>query len=41
VRRAPRQARRSIRAGLNLLPERFEQRARDIGGTVAEKVGLG
>jgi hypothetical protein len=41
VRRAPRQARRSIRAALSLLPERYEQRARDIGGMVAQKVGLG
>lgn len=41
VRRAPRQVRRSIRAVLSLLPERFEQRARDIGGAIAEKIGLG
>ncbi|MDO8209844.1 hypothetical protein [Conexibacter sp. CPCC 206217] len=41
VRRSPRQLRRTIRAGLSKLPDGYEQRARDLGGSVAEKLRLG
>lgn len=41
VRRAPRQLRRSIRGALRRLPAGYEQRARDVGGTIAEKLRLG
>jgi hypothetical protein len=41
VRRTPRRLRRGIRRGLSLLPESVEQRARDVGGTVATKMRLG
>lgn len=41
VRRAPRRARRTIRALLRALPAPFEQRARDVGGIVAARLRLG
>jgi len=41
VRRTPRRARRGVRKLLRLLPDRIEQRARDIGGTIATKVRVG
>lgn len=41
VRRTPRRIRRTIRGALRMLPDPFEQRARDVGGAVAGRLRLG
>jgi hypothetical protein len=41
VRRAPRRARRVVRRVVGVLPEPLKRRARDIGGSVADRIRLG